>query len=127
MSAGRDADRSLVQALRAALGAIEPERVPPFGHVFVRAAAVAPPRRRTWALAAAGACAAATALVAWLALPPPAPAPDEDHRLALAVAASFGGGTPTDRWLDAAPSAPLSGLPALPRVEYPLIPEETLL
>jgi hypothetical protein len=122
-------DDSRLQAeLRTALAAAEPHRTLPFAHVFARASAgFRAPRQVGLRRAAAAAAVAMAAAAAWLALPRQEPDASSDYRLALAVVAEYGGGSPTDRWLSQAPSSPLSGLPELPLVEYPLIPEENLL
>lgn len=128
MSPSQHDDSRLQAELRTALAAVEPRQTPPFPHVFTRASAgVRAPRQAAWRRAAAAAAIAAAVVAAWLTLPRQEPDASSDYRLALAVVAEYGGGSPTDRWLSQAPSSPLSGLPELPLVEYPLIPEENLL
>lgn len=128
MSAAPRDESRLRAELRAALAADEPRQVPPFPHVFTRASAVVgTPRRGAWRPAAAAAAVVVAAVAAWLAVPRREPDAESDYRLAVAVVAQHGRGTPTDRWLEQAPSASLSGLPDFPHVEYPLVPEETLL
>lgn len=118
----------LRDSLRSALAAAEPARAPEFGHLWTRASAGGRARGLLrWRPAAAAVAICAVAFVAWLARPPVHDDPDADYRLALAVVAAHGRGTPTDAWLDELPSSQLSGLPDVPQVEYPLMPEETLL
>ncbi len=125
MNVAREPSSRLDSALRDALAASESGAVPAFDHLWTRARARRSSTHRTW-LAPVAACAAlaAAAVVVHLAR---APSPEDDYRLALAVTGAHASGTPTDRWLEQVPSAPVAGFPGLPLIEYPLIPEETLL
>jgi hypothetical protein len=112
-------------ALRKALADAEPREVPAFGS-FLERIGPGSGRRATARLrvAVAAALIAAIAAIAWFSH---GPTPADDYRLAVTVVAGAGHGTPTDRWLALAPATPVAGLPAVPRVEYPLLPEEVLL
>lgn len=117
----------LVAAVREALTAAEPAQAPPFRRVWSRATArgiAARNRRLQTALTAAAVAAAVT--VAWFGWPRPSPDPQADYLLAVEMSRA-GVDIPTDRWLTAAPSTPLGGLPVLPAVDYPLLPEEKFL
>jgi hypothetical protein len=122
-----DDSPSLRQALQAALEQAEPRQTPAFGGLW-RAAQQPRPAAAFWRLdfVVAGLTVAASA-VAVFTLPGRTPEPDADYLLAARLTADFDRGNPTDGWLAQVPSAPLSGGPTLPSVEYPLLPKEKFL
>jgi len=123
-----DADSlRLREALRAALAQAEPRQVPSFGGLWRAAQVPGRPAVSSWRLDAAAAALIVAAAATLFALPGVAPAPDADYLLAARLTADFDRGNPTDGWLAQVPSAPLSGGPAMPSVEYPLLPKETYL
>lgn len=139
-----DRDSPLAQALRRELGPLEPRSVPDFARTWsqarLRAAAhtaTATAARghaqqsRSWRPALAFAAAvgvAAFGVVQWQH------ARHEDTRLqaadlalAVHVASANGFAVPTDSLLRAGPDSLFRGAPALPEIEYPLMPKESLL
>jgi hypothetical protein len=127
MNVHHDDSPWLRQALQAALAQAEPREVPAFGgmwHAAQRPRAAA----SSWRLDLVAAALTVTAVaVAVFNLPGRTPEPDADYLLAARLTAHFDRVSPTDGWLDQMPSPPLSGGPALPSVEYPLLPKEKFL
>jgi hypothetical protein len=127
MNVHRDDSPWLRQALQAALAQAEPREVPAFGGMW-RAAQWPRAATSSWRLdLVAAALTVAAVAVAVFALSGRTPEADPDYLLAARLTAHFDRGNPTDRWLDQVPSPPLSGGPALPSVEYPLLPKEKFL
>lgn len=128
MNAHHDDSPRLRQALQAALAQAEPGQAPAFGGMWRAAQQPRRPAASSWRLdLVAAALAVAAAAVAVFTLPGRTPEPDADYLLAARLTAEFDRGNPTDGWLAQVPSPPLSGGPALPSVEYPLLPKETFL
>jgi hypothetical protein len=127
MNVRHDDSPWLRQALQAALAQAEPRDVPGFGGMW-RAAQRPRAAASSWRLdLVAAALTVTAAAVAVFTLPGRTPEPDPDYLLAARLTASFDRGYATDGWLDQVPSPPLSGGPALPSVEYPLLPKEKFL
>jgi hypothetical protein len=127
MNVHHDDSPWLRKALQAALAQSEPRDVPAFGGMW-RAAQRPRAAVSSWRLdLVAAALTVAAAAVAMFTLPGRTPEPDSDYLLAARITAHFDRGNPTDGWLDQVPSPPLSGGPALPSVEYPLLPKEKFL
>lgn len=138
-----ETEQQIADAVRQGLAGAEPASVPPFARVFALAQrAVASPgssqaqasqlnASRNWrpALAfAAAALVASAGLLLWQrAQRDDARLQAEDYALAVHVASIYGSSVPTDRLPGAAPQSLFRGAPSIPKVEYPLMPKETLL
>ncbi len=136
-----DRDSRLARAVRDELAASEPHSVPEFARTWSRAqrrAAATPAAAnadahapRSWRPALAFAAAAAVAVIGvsqWQrARNEAARLQAADLALAVHVASANGFTVPTDSLLRAGPDSIFRGAPALPEVEYPLMPKESLL
>lgn len=139
MSPNEISDAELGATLRAALASTEPAQTPEFSRVWSRsqrrAAAAAPARshrtapflRPVLAVAVAGAL-AALGLLQWSHLLRERQRVQiADYAFAVQVAAANGFSVPTDKLLQGGPASLLRGAPAVPNIEYPLMPKESFL
>jgi hypothetical protein len=137
-SMNTSSDARLAGAVRRGLQPLEPASAPDFARTWSRAqrrAAIGAgrdgARQRSWKPALAYAFAATiivSGVLQWQhGRREDARLQAADYALAVQVAAANGFAVPTDRLLRGGPGSLFRGAPALPAIEYPLMPKESLL